>query len=207
MIKISQPSMALNSPDSVGRVAMWSTRDVDPSTPADVMMRTVRQVAMGTREGRLHCLIVHCHGLYKGVDSNGHFRGGFDDDFTGGYGLLIGKGLNRGNVGVWSLLKKADGSPLVGNIMIIACGAARQSPMDSHGDGDGKAFCGDIAKQSGSIVTAAKTKQFHPLGQSTPYYLPEWTGVVQQFEPTRGAVIWEHDYGIGWVYRAHSGIN
>src|SRR5262245_38149195 len=101
MIKISQPSMAINSPDSVGRVAMWSTRDVDPSTPADVMMRMVRQVAMGAPGGKLHCLIVHCHGLYKGVGNAA----------TGGYGLKIGQGLYRRNVDVWSMLKKSDGSP------------------------------------------------------------------------------------------------
>jgi len=43
--------VARRTPDALSRVAMGSTRDVDPSTPAEVMMRMVRQVAMGAPGG------------------------------------------------------------------------------------------------------------------------------------------------------------
>src|SRR5262249_35733975 len=177
---------------------MWATRDVDSSMPADVAMRMVRQVAMGAPEGKLHCLIINCHGIYKGLNNG---------PLVGGYGLKLGQGGFRRHVKVWNLLRKADGSALVGNIMIVACGAARVSPVDWHGDGDGKAFCGENAQQSGSIVTAATRVQLNPLGQQNPFYISDWEGLVQQFEPTKGEVIWSKDYGLGLYQRLRYGTN
>jgi hypothetical protein len=198
MIKISQPSMVLNAPDAPGRFAMWSTRDVAPSTPPDVFMRMVRQVAMGAPGGSLHCLVINCHGKYKGLSGGPQ---------VGGYGLRLGTGLFRRNVQVWNLLKRVDGSPLVANIMIVACGTARVSPQDYRRDGDGSAFCGEIAQQSGATVTAGSTIQLNPVGQQTPFYISDWEGLVQQFEPTAGRVIWSKDYGLSTYQTLLYGTN
>jgi hypothetical protein len=181
-----------------GRFAMWSTRDVAPSTPPDVMMRMVRRTAIGAPGGSLRCLIINCHGIYKGLSGGPQ---------VGGYGLSLGTGFFRRNVSVWNLLKKIDGSPLVPNIMIVACGTARVSPLDYRRDGDGKAFCGEIAQQSGVIVTAGTTIQLNPYGQQTPYYISDWEGLVHQFDPATGRIAWSKDYGLSLEQRLRFGTN
>jgi hypothetical protein len=183
VIRIKQPAMVLNAPDSPARYVMHATYDVPPSEAVDVFLRQVRQVALRQPSKALKCLVINCHGLYHGQKPQ----------WTGGYGLSLGRGIRYLNVHQFALLREGgpDSRPLVDNIMITACGAAAVSPLDANGDGNGVNLCKKIAKHSGSYVTAANIIQIAELGQMTPYYISDYEGLTRQFTPD-GNIRWEH---------------
>jgi hypothetical protein len=183
MIKLPQPSMVLNAPDSPARYAMHVTRDVLADEPIGVSLRQVRQAALRQNDKKLKCLVINCHGLYLGESPT----------WTGGYGLKLGRGINWLNVHEFRLLREGDDNsrPLVDRIFITACGAAAVS---GTGDGgNGMLLCKNMGKYSGAHVTAANIIQIAERGQMTPYYISDFEGLTREFAPD-GSIVWQHEY-------------
>ena len=82
MIRIPQPSMALNAPDSPMRYRMHVTYDVPATEEIDVILRQVRQAALRQKGKSLNCLAISCHGFYRDKQRT-----------MGGYGLALGREL------------------------------------------------------------------------------------------------------------------
>ena len=182
MIKIPQPSMALNAPDFPARCVMRVTYDVDPGEEAEVFMRQVRQAAMRQREGYLRYLVIMAHGKYAKL------AGSTSDAPSGGYGIALGKGLFTHNAGVFKLLRKGgpDSDPLVQNIYICSCGASAVSSINGRGDGDGEMMCKKFAHHSGAMVFGADITQVFGIdacGQLPPYHVKDFNGTLKQFSP------------------------
>jgi hypothetical protein len=198
MIRISQPAMVLNAPDSPARYAMHVTYDVPPTEQIDVFLRQVRQAALRQSEKRLKCLVINCHGIYHGQSP----------DWTGGYGLSIGTGILNLNLHHFGLLREGGPTsrPLVNHIMITACGTAAVSPLDAQGDGNGMVLCQKIAKYSGAHVTAANVIQVAEFGQMTPYYISDFEGLTREFAPD-GNVVWRHEYDRSFLQTSLFGPN
>jgi hypothetical protein len=180
MIKIPQPSMVLNAPDAPSRYAMHVTRDVNPDEDVDVFLRQVRQAALRQPDKTLKYLVINCHGLYNGATKQA----------TGGYGLKIGKGIKQLTVHHFRLLRETDAAsrPLVGHILITACGAAAVSTLDNQGDGNGELLCKKMSDYSGAAVSASDIIQVSMPGQETPYLISGFEGLMRTFAPNRGVV-------------------
>lgn len=177
MIKIPQPSMALNSHNVPGaKYRMWNTYNVPSSHDPDHILGWCAKVA--DEVGKLKVLIINCHGKYSDTSRSG----------TGGFGLTIGTGIRRADTGKFSVLRGK-----VSSIWITACGTARITFAGSTTDGDGNIFCSEIARESGAYVVAATTSQQGAL------YVPEnhiddFEGLVLRYNPS-GGVDWSADYG------------
>ena len=193
MIRIPQPSMALNAPDSPVRYRMYVNYQVPAAEEIDVFLRQVRQAALRQPAKSLKCLVFNCHGSYK----NG----------TGGYGFAIARGVRWLNAHHFTLLREGDvdGRPLVDHIVITACGVAAVSPLDDEGDGNGVVLCKKIAMHSGAHVTAANIQQIGG-GELTPYYIDDFEGLTRQFAPN-GQVTWEHEYDRAFLQTLRFGPN
>jgi hypothetical protein len=198
MIKVPQPAMVLNAPDSPARYRMHVTYDVPKNEPIDVFLRQVRQAALRQGDKRLRCLVINCHGIYHGQSPS----------WTGGYGLSLGTGIRYLNVHYFNLLREGDATSrgLVDHIWITSCGAAAVSPTDSQGDGNGMALCRKIAKYSGANVTAANIIQVAEYGQMTPHHISDFEGLTRQFAPD-GAIVWQHDYPHAFLQTLRFGPN
>ena len=185
MIKIQQPSMALNSHDVPGAgYRMWNTWNVPANDNPDHILGWCATVASSAPGGYLRCLIINCHGFYNNTSRSG----------TGGYGLSIGTGILRSHTSKFSLLRGK-----VANIWITACGTARISPTDAGGNGDGNLFCSEIARASGAYVVAATTHQVPGIegGFWMPQnYIDDFEGLVLRYNPS-GGVDWSENYGRG----------
>ena len=129
MITIPTPSMALNSPDVFG-YSMSNTRVVASDVTPYWLANNVAAVAVGSG-GKLAALIFQCHGFVN----NGVFAG-----------LDMGTGIDYSDLRHFSQLKN-----LVDTIYIGACRAA----SGSHG----KRFCGELARRTQAIVSAADRDQ------------------------------------------------
>lgn len=187
MIKIPQPSMALNAPDFPARCTMRVTYDVDPKEEAEVFLRQVRQAAMRQREGYLRYLVIMAHGIYAKP------LGSTAETTTGGYGIALGRGLYFHNASVFKLLRKGgdDSPPLVKNIFLASCGASAKSAMNGRGDGDGELMCKKFAKASGAMVYGADIVQVFGIdafGQLPPYHMKDFNGTVKAFDPGENMV-------------------
>jgi hypothetical protein len=185
MIKIPQPSMALNARDSPIRYRMHVTYDVPATEEIDVVLRQVRQAALRQAGKALNCLAILCHGFYR------------DEQRTmGGYGLALGRGIGWLNSHHFSLLREGgiDSRPLVDHIMITACGAAAVSPLNKTGDGNGVALCKKIAMHSGAHVTASDAIQLVPR-DPPPYHIDDFEGLTRRYAPS-GRVTWQHEYDL-----------
>lgn len=183
MITIPQPSMALNAVDVPGaKFKMWNTWDVPGHETPDHIMQWSARVAATAQGGYLRARIINCHGYY-GRDGNGRLVGGF--------GVKLGKGIYRADTRKFSALKGK-----VRGIIITACGTARIALQGALGDGDGHAFCREIAQHSGAYVFAGTTHQqgdiWLPFGK-----IDDFEGLVVGYSP-RGEMIWSRDYGRGF---------
>lgn len=190
-IKVEQPAMALNSSDVPGaKYEMWNTWEVTPEHDVDHLTGWIAKVAAAAPGGRLRMVILNCHGFYNTTKRSG----------TGGYGLSMGTGIRKADLSKFSALKG-----LVDNIWITACGAARISPADWTGNGDGNVFCSEMAKQSGAYVVAATT---HQDGDSVlpKNHIDNFEGLVLKYGPM-GNVVWSHNYGRSWVDSLIHGSN
>lgn len=183
MIRIPQPSMALNAPDSPVRYRMHVTYDVPATEEIDVVLRQVRQAALRQAGKVLNCLVINCHGFYRRD--------------KGGYGLGLGRGIGWLNSHHFTLLLEGglDSRPLVDHIMISACGAAAVSPLNAKGDGNGLVLCKKIAMHSGAHVTAANAIQWSG-GRPAPNHMDSFEGLTMRFAPS-GRLTWQHEYGLG----------
>jgi hypothetical protein len=186
-ITVAQPAMALNSSDVPGATyRMWNTWEVKPDEDIDHILGWTAAVAKGAPGGKLKMVILNCHGFYRSG--------------VGGYGLKMGKGIYRSNLTKFAVL-----NGLVENIWITACGAARMSPADWKGDGDGNVFCSEMAKQSGAYVVAATTHQDGDVFLAKNH-VDNFEGLVLQYGPM-GNVTWSHDYGRSWMDSLIHGCN
>ena len=158
MIKIPQPAMAINADDSPGpKYKMWNTRFVTRKDDPMWIMRNAAAVAKAAKGGKLHALVINCHG------SSGR--------------LGLGTGIHRDNTDVFAELKG-----LVGDIYIIACETAYISGPRSSTDGN--LFCGQIAKAAGAFVYASTASQNTGLWPAIPYgYIDGYEGAVYRYKP------------------------
>ena len=197
MIKVPQPSMVLNAPDAPSRYAMHVTRDVNPDEDVDVFLRQVRQAALRQPDKTLKYLVINCHGFYNGAPEP-----------TGGYGLKIGKGIKQLTVHHFKLLRETDATsrPLVGHILITACGAAAVSTLDNQGDGNGELLCRRMSDYSGAAVSASNIIQVSMPGQETPYLISGFEGLTRTFAPNRGVVA-QQNYGRWPLQSVFQGAN
>jgi hypothetical protein len=181
-IEIPQPSMALNAPDAPGRhYRMWNTWEVPANDTPEHILSWTATVADGAPGGRLHSVIINCHGFYNNLTRQG----------TGGYGLSLGTGILRADTPKFAKLKGK-----VTAIWITACGAARISPLNTAGDGDGNLFCSEIARQAGAYVYAATTLQYHDIFLRANR-IDDYEGLTLRYNP-QGQVDWSHNYGQAW---------
>ncbi|MCI0335950.1 MAG: hypothetical protein L0226_00090 [Acidobacteria bacterium] len=179
MIKVDQPSMALNAVDVPGaHHMMWNTWTVAANETSGHILYWIASVVTGSPGGYLKMVILNCHGFY-GTGSSGKS--------TGGFGLKLGQGIHRSDT---KLFSKPKGK--VANIWITACGTARISVPGTSGEGDGNLFCSEIAQNSGAYVVAATT---HQVGDSSlpNGYIDDFEGLVVRYNPA-GAVDWSKDY-------------
>jgi len=182
MITIPQPSMALNASDVPGaKYKMWNTWEVPETETPDHILRWSAQVASVATGGYLRALIINCHGYY-GFNAQGRLVGGF--------GMKLGTGIHRSDTSKFSVLRGK-----VSGILISACGVARVAKHGVSGDGDGEAFCREIAQYSGAHVFAGTTHQvgdlWLPFGK-----IDDFEGVIVGYSP-RGERIWSYNYGRG----------
>lgn len=197
MIFIQQPSMVINAEDAPIIYSMWNTWTVGSTADPRRMMENVRKVASTAPGGRLRTLIINCHGYYAGQGR----------DATGGYGLALGTGIFRRNADVFDVLRRDHAC--VHDILITACGAARISPVNASGEGDGHRFCQAIARHSGAHVTAATTMQV--VSNFARLTMPggaidDWDGLVVKYSPL-GTIVWSNNYGRGFVSWLQHGAN
>jgi hypothetical protein len=181
MIKMRQPHMALNAEDVPGcKYKMWNTWDVAKTETPQHIMDWTANVAGGTSIGYLRSLIINCHGYY-GTGSDGKEVGGF--------GLSLGTGILRVDTPKFAAL-----APTVSSIWITACGTAR---ISGSPDGDGNAFCSEIARAANAYVIAATTHQVGDLW--LPYgYIDDFEGLVVRYNP-KGEIDWSHNYSRGLI--------
>lgn len=193
MIKIPQPSMALNAPDSPIRYRMAVTYNVPATEEIDVVLRQVRQAALRQPGKSLNCLAISCHGLYRD-----------EQRALGGYGLALGRGIGWLNSLHFGLLREGgdDGRPLVDHIIISACGAADVSPLNKKGDGNGVLLCQKIAMYSGAHVTASDAIQLVGPSSPPPYYIDDFEGLTRRYAPD-GRVTWQHKYDLTRATRTY----
>ena len=179
MIKLPQPSMALNAADVPGACyRMYNSWDVPATEKPQHILDWAACVANGA--GGLHVLVINCHGFY-GTSSTGASVGGF--------GLKLGTGITRLDTPRFAML-----APSVSNIWITACGTAR---ISSVAGGDGHAFCSEIARAANAFVVAATTHQIGDLWLPSGY-IDEFEGLVVRYNP-RGIIDWHQDYSRGIV--------
>jgi hypothetical protein len=190
MIRIPQPSMALNAPDSPYVFRMHVTYSVPATEAIDITLRRVRQAALRQPDRKLRCLIINGHGVY----------GGIGEAATGGYGTGLGTGITARNVHHFGLLRDttANPRPLVDHIFVTSCGAADVSEVDAEGDGNGVLLCRSMAKYSGANVTAANIEQLCGSGWETPCYIDGFEGLTRQWDPN-GNVTFEYEY-LRWPF-------
>ncbi len=190
-IDIPQPSMALNSFDAPGKhYRMWNTWEVPVSENVDHILDWTASVASGAAGGRLHSVVINCHGFYNNLTRSG--QGGFD--------LKLGAGILRADTSKFSKLRGK-----VTMIWITACGAARITTPGTSGDGDGNLFCSEIARNSGAYVVAATTLQYHDTFLGTNR-IDDFEGLTLRYNPA-GAVDWSQDYGQGLIEGLKNGWN
>lgn len=191
MIKIEQPSMALNSHDVPGAgYRMWNTWNVPANDNPDHILGWCATVGSSAPGGYLRCLIINCHGFYNNTSRSG----------TGGFGLKMGTGILRTHTGNFSLLRGK-----VANIIITACGTARITNPGTTGNGDGNLFCSEIARAAGAYVIAATT---HQVGDFwlPKNYIDDWEGLVLRYNPA-GGVDRSKNYGRGLLDGLVNGWN
>jgi hypothetical protein len=182
MFKLAEPSMVLNAVDAVSRYKMTNTMDVPGDDNPEHYLGWTAQVAEGFPGGIIKSLVLNCHGYY-----NGDTRAS-----TGGFGLAMGTGIFRRDTAKFAVLRGK-----VTSIHITACGAARISQLDSSGNGDGNALCGEIAKAAGAYVIAGTTQQISSRYDVYPqHHIADYDGLVLRYNPS-GNVDWSHDYGRG----------
>jgi hypothetical protein len=111
---------------------------------------------------------------------------------VGGFGLKLGKGIHRADTPKFSVLKGK-----VRGILSTACGTARIALPGTLQDGDGNAFCREIAQYSGAYVFAGTTHQvgvlWLPFGM-----IDDYEGLVVGYSP-RGEQIFSRNYGRGFL--------
>ncbi len=171
MIQLTQPSMALNSPEiSWSKILMEKNWEVQASTTVAQIVSRVATEARGVSGGKLKYVVINCHGLPGWVG--------------------IGQGFNRSHIGMFR-----DLNGLVGTIMFVACLVARipsaqyQSELNTSypgfGAGDGNIFCSELAKTSGAYVVAGTEEQRNKGGYSIGQ-VPSFEGLVMCYNPTGG---------------------
>lgn len=155
MIKLAQPSMALNSEDAPGpHYKMWNSWEVPTSDNPIHVLNWAATVAKGTSGGKLNALVFNCHGAPA-------------------Y-LKMGTGISWGQVGLFSTL-----SGLVDEIYLVAC-----SVVSFTGSGDGNLFCSAMAKSSGAYVYASNHTQTTGLWPTLPYgKIDGFEGKVWKWHP------------------------
>ena len=197
MIKIEQPAMAVQSDDAPGALYLMETNIIiHSSTSPEGVVRKILQPGAEPIK-KLRFLILNCHGYYD--------RAPGSSVATGGFGLKMGTGIDRRDLGCFRALRG-----IVDNIWITACGPARQTNAGVRGErqgGDGLMFCSELAQITQAYVVAATTTQLRPGGTVMPRnYIDDYEGVVLQFGPN-GNVVWQHDYGRSWIDALTHGIN
>lgn len=191
MFKLNGPTMVLNAVDAPGQYKMINTMSVPDNDTPEHYLGWVAVVADGFG-GNIQSLVLNCHGYYNGTT----------EDSTGGYGLKLGTGIFRKDTSKFSVLKGK-----VSQIYITACGAARISPLNATGDGDGNLFCCEIAKYSGAGVYAGTTQQVANTIPIYPMnYIASYDGLVLHYT-SNGNVDWSHDYGRGVIDGLRFGWN
>ncbi|MEI7710089.1 MAG: hypothetical protein WCI94_01565 [Rhodospirillales bacterium] len=197
MIKIEQPAMAVHSDDVPGALYLMDYTVMIPAslTPKQVVDKIITPGIVPI--AKLRFLILNCHGHYG--------RAPGASVATGGFGLSMGTGIGRGDLGYFRALRG-----IVDNIWITACGPARQTNAGAKGErlgGDGLMFCSELAQMTQAYVVAATTHQDGAAGAFMPKgYIDNYEGVVLQFGPN-GNVVWQHDYGRSWIDALTHGIN
>lgn len=186
-IPVPQPSMALNSPTAPCKYRMYNSWDVPWNRTPKEIFDWAASVGRGCPRGRLHALVINCHGEYSKAD---------DGKIVGGFGLQIGKGLHLGDVGTMSVLRGT-----VDQILITACGTARIANPGKP-EGDGNAFCSAMARAAGCTLVAATTQQMAFMWAPKDH-ISNWEGNIVTYN-SNGAIVNMINHGIGildrWSY-------
>jgi hypothetical protein len=140
MITLEQPSMALNAEGVPGPdYHMWNTWRVPATDSPSHILGWSATVAKGAPGGKLHNLVINCHGRAA------H--------------LGLGTGIGWPEVPLFSLL-----SGFVDDIYFVACRV-----VSFTGTGDGNLFCGAVAKAAQANVYASDHTQDTGLWPYIPY--------------------------------------
>jgi hypothetical protein len=184
MFTLEQPSMSINSTDiSWSVIRMWNTwKDLDANVSRDHIVNWTATVARGAPGGKLHNVVINCHGLPGWVG--------------------IGQGFNRNHLGLFTAW-----AGLVEKIWFVACLVARipttamQRDLDTNysglGASDGNIFCSQLAKNANCYVVAPTEEQRNRGGYSTGR-MPTYEGLLLSYGPG-GGVTWSHRYASDWA--------
>ena len=173
--------MALNSHNVPGGdMKMWNSYKVPADHDPQHILEWTAVVARGAPGGKLHALIINCHGIMKKHEDP---RAEFGRVFKGGYGLSLGTGILQEHLGLFGVLNPKDGSPLVADIYITACAIAKVADPRNRGQaGDGELFCSTMAKMAGANVFASAVVQTPDFFSPGPGKIDGYEGKVYKWD-------------------------
>jgi hypothetical protein len=189
LIDIPQPAMAWNAKNVPGPdYKMWNTWQVDETQTPQHMLEWTAYVARTAPGGKLKSLVINCHGIYAKFGCNAD---GKSCKEGGGFGLSIGaEGIHRKDTQLFGILNPKDGTPLVDDIYLVACGIAQISIPGTSGDGDGNLFCCAIAKAAGANVYGSTEEQTTGLWPYIPYgKIDGFEGKVYMWKPDGSCIL------------------
>lgn len=180
LMRIPQPSMALNAENTVARLRFEQTMKVGEEIPVEHMLGHAANMARGTRRKKMHTLAISCHGAYLFAADGGHTEDSFNDQ--GGFGLVIGlKGIGIQNCGVFDAVRNC-----FEQIIIVACGAAAVAQggvvQSLIKYGNGAEFCWKVARAAHCGVIAPEDFQTFEPG-NMDFGTVEIQGKCWRFEP------------------------
>jgi hypothetical protein len=176
MFTLPQPSMALNDErrryqppgQSAQRlvIQMANTWGVTASMTRHHIVTHVADVALSTPGGRLHNVVINCHGLPGWLD--------------------LGEGFGQEHLPLFDAWRGR-----VGKIWLIACQTARVSAVIAGHPWprDGNRFCSGLARAAATYVIASTETQVDRIVTMPVNQIPSFEGLVLSYDP-QGRVSW-----------------
>jgi len=184
MIKLEQPSLAINTFDVPGpEYRMEQTVKLDKYASSIVVLSEIQAAATRSGQSYLKNVVINCHGsngyLYIGEvkskvpGANGDVREEFDRE-----------GIGEENLGLFSLLKGR-----IGTIWITGCQVSGGSGIVTR---SGHTFCPKLAVVAGCNVVAANVYQIiNPLRPVPRNCIHEYDGTASIWDATGAKQIYQ----------------
>lgn len=167
MIKIPQPSLAVNAIDAPQPYKMERTLDISSE---DTIGLLTAKIFVHAEKQNMKCLVINCH----------------SDEFetSGGFGFALGEGITNSNVNLFHPLKG-----FFKCIIINACEAAKYTYTGGSFEGNGRRLCSELAKITDSYVIAPTKTQYSTWsfqGDPPTNHIDNFEGPVLLINPSGG---------------------